>query len=85
MRGAILKSDFEPSEGGLITRQRHEIALQKALEGLQHASASVEAQIPAECIAMDLRGAVESLGEITGEVTTDDILDRIFRDFCIGK
>jgi tRNA modification GTPase len=85
MRGAVLKSDFEPGEGGLITRLRHEIALQKAQEALQHASASIEAQVPAEFIAMDLRGAIEALGEITGEVNTDDILDRVFRDFCIGK
>jgi len=39
----------------------------------------------AECIALDMRAALDSLGEITGAVSTEDILDRIFRDFCIGK
>ncbi|TLY45947.1 MAG: hypothetical protein E6K59_02435, partial [Nitrospirae bacterium] len=39
----------------------------------------------AECIAADLRVAINAIGEIIGETTTDDILDRIFREFCIGK
>jgi tRNA modification GTPase len=38
-----------------------------------------------ECLAMELRGALHSLGEIIGTVTNEDILDQVFRDFCIGK
>jgi tRNA modification GTPase len=41
--------------------------------------------MPAECLAIDLRDAIQALGEIVGEVTTEDILDRIFSEFCIGK
>jgi tRNA modification GTPase len=85
MRAAVLKADFEPSDGVVVTRLRHEAALRKACEGLGHARESVDAQAPAEFIAMDLRAAIEALGEITGAVSTDDILDRIFREFCIGK
>ena len=39
----------------------------------------------AEFVAVDLRAAINALGEIIGETTTDDILDRIFKEFCIGK
>jgi tRNA modification GTPase len=49
------------------------------------ALASVEAGQAGELIAMDLRAAIDALGEITGAVSTDDILDRIFKEFCIGK
>ena len=46
---------------------------------------SVERGMAAEFVAVDLRAAVNALGEIIGETTTDDILDRIFKEFCIGK
>ena len=41
--------------------------------------------VPLDIISMDIQEAIEALGEITGEVTTDDILDRIFGTFCVGK
>jgi tRNA modification GTPase len=85
MRNAVLRSDFEPGEAAIVTRLRHRTALLKAHESLLSTTASVEARLSGEFIAMDLRAAIEALGEITGVVTTDDILDRIFRDFCIGK
>jgi tRNA modification GTPase len=85
MRNAVLRSDFEPGETAIVTRLRHRAALLKAHESLLSATASVESRLSGEFIAMDLRAAIDALGEITGAVTTDDILDRIFRDFCIGK
>ena len=42
-------------------------------------------KLPLEIQALHLRGALDSLGEITGVVTTEDILDRVFSEFCIGK
>jgi len=85
IRSVCLRSDLEPDEATLVTRVRHRDALLRATEALQTAAASVEAELSGEFVAVDLRGAINALGEITGEVTTDDILDRIFRDFCIGK
>ena len=85
LRAMVLRADFEPGEGALVTRLRHRDALARAKEALEQASGSVEAGLSGEFVAMDLRAAIDALGEITGAVTTDDILDRIFRDFCIGK
>ncbi len=85
IRDAVLKEGLEAREGVLITHLRHRTALMRAKDSLDHVLASVERRMPAEFIAVDLRGAVNAIGEIIGETTTDDILDRIFKEFCIGK
>lgn len=85
MRTLVLRADFEPGEGAIITRLRHRAALMRAREAMDHVAGSVEARLTGEFVAMDLRAAIDALGEITGAVTTDDILDRIFREFCVGK
>jgi tRNA modification GTPase len=85
IRAMVLRADFEPSEGALVTRLRHRDALVRTRQALDHALGSVDAGLSGEFVAMDMRAALDALGEITGAVTTDDILDRIFRDFCIGK
>lgn len=85
IRALLIAPDVEGRETVLVTRLRHQTALQRAFDALTATLASVEAQAAAELIAMDLRAATDALGEITGAVTTDDILDRIFKEFCIGK
>jgi tRNA modification GTPase len=85
IRTLFVRPDFEVRETALVTYLRHQAALQRALEALTAGLASVEIAAAGELIAMDLRAAIDALGEITGAVSTDDILDRIFRDFCIGK
>jgi tRNA modification GTPase len=85
IRALLLKPDFEARETVLVTHLRHQIALQRTLDSLTATLASVEAKAAGELIAMDLRAAIDALGEITGAVSTDDILDRIFKEFCIGK
>ena len=69
----------------LITRLRHKLALERAREGLTNALNALEQQFPGDCVALDLRVALDALGEIIGAVTTEDILDHIFKEFCIGK
>ena len=85
IRKTVLREDFEPGDSAVVTRLRHQTSLQKAREALANAAASAEGKLSGEFVAMDLRAGLDALGEITGVVTTDDILDRIFRDFCIGK
>ncbi len=68
-----------------ISRERHRDALASALTALKNASASALAPMPPEIVAVDISAAAEALGSITGEVTSEDVLDAIFRDFCIGK
>jgi tRNA modification GTPase len=69
------------SEAALITRTRHRHALQEALGGLQRA-ATVKGE---DLIAEELRVAAAALGRLTGRIDVEDVLDVIFRDFCIGK
>jgi len=75
----------QPKEHAWAVNQRHLTALDQAKAGLDRAlDSAVAAQSP-EFIAVDLRGALDSLGLIIGATYTDDILERIFSDFCIGK
>lgn len=65
--------------------QRHKTALEQTKESLQRALESTTGGLSPEFIALDLRGALDSLGQIIGATYTEDILERIFNDFCIGK
>jgi tRNA modification GTPase len=85
IRDTVLKQRLEPSEGVLITHLRHRGALERARASLHQVLLSVERRMAAEFVAVDLRAAINAIGEIIGETTTDDILDRIFKEFCIGK
>lgn len=71
--------------GETITSVRHKAALELTLKCLARATKAESENMPMEIIASELRGALDRIGEITGETTTEDILDRIFSEFCIGK
>jgi len=72
---------FHASGAPLITRARHRAALEECLAALRRYDATVLPELAAE----DLRLAARALGRITGRVDVEDLLDIIFRDFCIGK
>ena len=72
-------------ESGSITSIRHEKLLQESLEALQNARRAVDFQIPHEMLLLDLYAALRPIDAITGATTADDILNRIFSTFCIGK
>jgi tRNA modification GTPase len=89
LRQAILdavapKGAFE-QETGFITSLRHEQLLRDSLGYLAKARAAVEASIPHEMLLLDLYSALRPIDAITGATTADDILNRIFSTFCIGK
>jgi tRNA modification GTPase len=69
----------------VLANLRHKGALLRAEKALADLVRAADQKLPHEFWAADLHGAVDALGEIIGEVTTEDLLDRIFRDFCIGK
>lgn len=69
----------------LVSSIRHKSLLEKAVHALENAKISAQAEMSGEFIAVDVRHAINSLGEIIGTVTTDDILNNIFMKFCIGK
>ena len=69
----------------IITNTRHHEALSKSDEALQRAAVGLQTGLTGDFLAQDIRMALHYLGEITGEVTTDDVLGNIFSKFCIGK
>src|SRR6266699_3089351 len=72
-------------ESALITSARHQEALRRAVENLRASSISLEQGLPLDFVSIDLRATYDALGEVTGETASDDLLDRIFSEFCIGK
>jgi tRNA modification GTPase len=81
----ILGGEVTTSSIPLVSNSRHEHALKRALEHLRDAQRTHESQMPADFVAIDLRAAVDALGEITGETASEDLLEVIFGNFCIGK
>jgi len=77
------RRSFSTSEPALVTRERHRIALQQAAEALRRSLA--EGAGREDVVAEELRLAARALGRLTGRVDVEDVLDVIFRDFCIGK
>jgi tRNA modification GTPase len=72
-------------ESGFITSLRHEQLLQESVEALAQARTAANVGIPHEMLLLDLYAALQPIDAITGATTADDILNRIFSTFCIGK
>jgi tRNA modification GTPase len=80
------RKSFPVGEAAVVTRARHRRALEDTAAALDRAVAEGTARTPREeVIAEELRHAAWALGRLTGRVDVEDVLDRIFRDFCIGK
>ena len=82
---SVIHGESISPDSAIITNVRHRDALRKAKIDIEHALSSLDMAMPPELIAVDLRGALDNLGLIVGKTTTDDILDRVFSQFCIGK
>ncbi|MGC8550865.1 MAG: tRNA uridine-5-carboxymethylaminomethyl(34) synthesis GTPase MnmE [Acidobacteriaceae bacterium] len=88
LRGALqemVRGAGDGSETGMLTTLRHHEAVKGALAGLAKARGAAESGIPHEMVLLDLYEALRQLDSLTGETTADDILNRIFSTFCIGK
>ena len=85
IRSRLTPERLEARDSVLVTNLRHAAALDRALQAVEQARHSVESGRAGELVAMDLRIAADALGEITGIITTDEVLERIFSEFCIGK
>lgn len=83
--GQLISGGGDAGETVIVTNVRHQSALQRAAEAVDQALVSLAQGAAAELIAADLRATAEALGEITGVITTDEILERVFAEFCIGK
>ncbi|MFO7616960.1 MAG: tRNA uridine-5-carboxymethylaminomethyl(34) synthesis GTPase MnmE [Bacteroidales bacterium] len=73
------------SSDAVVSNARHYAALVQARTALERTRLSLDTGISGEFLAQDIREALHFLGEITGEITTDEVLGNIFRNFCIGK
>jgi tRNA modification GTPase len=82
---AVAPADGVETETGFITSLRHERLLRESLVFLQKAAEAVAQNIPHEMLLLDLYSALRPIDAITGATTADDILNRIFSTFCIGK
>ena len=77
--------DDKNTGGAMITNMRHKLVMEKAHKNIQAAKESIEGGMSPEFAAFDLREALDNLDEITGKKINDEILDKIFSSFCIGK
>ncbi len=83
LRSCFLGEQPEPEI--VVTNLRHKTALEKSATSLLEASKSLRGEMPPEMVAVDLQETNQHLGEVIGIVTNDDILERVFSQFCIGK
>lgn len=81
----VYGSDKHLGDGIYVQNARHENLLKNSLASMQDALIAAEAQMPYDCIMIDLRNAAGFLGEITGDTVRDEIINEIFSKFCIGK
>ena len=81
----LFKGRITAGERPIITNLRHKTALEKTKKALETLEGSLKNEMSEEFLAVDLRGALNALGEITGETATEEILNRIFEEFCVGK
>jgi tRNA modification GTPase len=90
LRRALLRRAFggilgEPGEAPLVTRERHARALRRARDEVSSFLDAMDAGVPMEFAATHLRDAVAALEDLVGAVSVDDVLDRVFGSFCVGK
>ena len=82
----IISEQVEDSSQKLvITNIRHKSALEKTMLAIKNIFETIEVGLPMDLIAVDLKESLDSLSEITGEISTEDLLDHIFSNFCVGK
>lgn len=80
-----VQGDFDLAEETIVSNARHYDALMRTSEELEKALEGLETGITGDFVAMDIRQAMYELGQITGDISTDDLLGNIFAKFCIGK
>ena len=88
LRDLIVKTAFMPSvdsDAVIVTNARHYQALTRARDAIARAIDGLDSGLSGDLLDQDIRECLHWLGEITGEITTDNILGEIFSHFCIGK
>ena len=82
----IIEENVEDSSQKItITNIRHKSALEKTKQSIENIFETIENGLPMDLMAVDIKGALDSLSEVTGEISSEDLLDHIFSNFCVGK
>ncbi|MHD0318971.1 tRNA uridine-5-carboxymethylaminomethyl(34) synthesis GTPase MnmE [Fusobacterium sp. THCT1E2] len=82
----IIEENVEDSSQKVtITNIRHKSALEKTKQSIENIFETIENGLPMDLMAVDIKGALDSLSEVTGEISSEDLLDHIFSNFCVGK
>jgi tRNA modification GTPase len=84
-RSLLQTADRHDDEEVMLFRERHREAALRAANALERADSALASSAPLELVACDLAVATDALAEITGLVTSEDVLDRVFAEFCLGK
>ena len=85
VKSILMKSDEENRNQTGLGSDRQKKSVEEALERVDHALIAAESGLALDAVVQDLEDSLDSLGEVTGEVTPDDILESIFSNFCVGK
>ena len=85
IRDLIMEGDIDTKSSHVVPNIRHKRALKEAFQFFKDAALNTRENLPVEIIATDLNSGLEALGEIIGETTNEDILEMIFKEFCLGK
>lgn len=83
--GTVVPADVPPQQSAVIDSLRQRDLLNQAVESLGLVVQGIQEGMPLDAVGLDLQEAIHALGEITGEVTSADILDQVFSGFCVGK
>ena len=78
-------NEVDISDGIIITNIRHKNLIHKSISSIDKAEVSIEQNMPIDVIAICIKETLENLGEITGDNVSEDIIDKIFEKFCLGK
>ncbi|MGL4567886.1 MAG: GTPase, partial [Fusobacteriaceae bacterium] len=82
----VVKGELEDSsQKVVITNVRHKSALEKTKDAVDSIFETIDMGLPMDLMAVDLKEAMDSLSEVTGEISSEDLLDHIFKNFCVGK
>lgn len=85
LKNMFLDGHTATAEDALLGNTRHKDALYRAKEAMEHCMETITLRMPEDFISMDLQDANRALGEITGDTSDEEIIDRIFTKFCLGK
>jgi tRNA modification GTPase len=85
MKGCVLDGNVDLTSSNVVPNLRHKLALTEAVEFFKSAAASLRADAPMEIVAVEIKGGLDALGVVIGETASEEVLDSIFSQFCLGK